>query len=138
MRPFLASVTIATLSFVTQSVATDPSNVETAPPVVVKTEPQSGAVDVDPQTKEIRITFSKEMQDQAWSLVVVKKEVFPPTTGKPRYLDDHRTCVVPVALEGDHTYSMWLNSPQSDKFHDTEQRPAVPYLLVFKTLSSKK
>lgn len=35
--------------------------VQSMPPVVVKTSPQSGDIRVDSALKEIRVTFSKEM-----------------------------------------------------------------------------
>ena len=37
------------------------------PPVVVKTVPEAGTTDVDPGLGEIKVTFSKEMTDLAWS-----------------------------------------------------------------------
>ena len=54
------------------SPATAPSDevkitVKTAPPVVVSTTPQAGAVDVDSVTREIKVTFSKPMTDKSWS-----------------------------------------------------------------------
>lgn len=137
MRSLSTVLFCVSLFLMPQSAASDPSRVETAPPVVVKTEPQAGTTDVDSKLKEIRITFSKDMLDQAWSVGIVTKDVFPATTGKPKYLEDKRTCVIPVALEPDHTYSMWLNSATLDSFRDRDQRPAVPYLLVFKTLKTK-
>jgi hypothetical protein len=37
------------------------------PPVVVRTEPPSGARDVAPGVTDIHVTFSKEMADRSWS-----------------------------------------------------------------------
>jgi RNA polymerase sigma-70 factor (ECF subfamily) len=54
-------------------------------------------------------------------------------SGKPKYLSDKRTCVLPVKLEPGKTYAIWVNSEKFDNFKDAEGRPAVPYLLVFKT-----
>ena len=53
--------------------------------------------------------------------------------GKPKYLADKRTCVLPVKLEPGKTYAIWVNSEKFGNFKDTEGRPAVPYLLVFRT-----
>ena len=105
----------------------------TAPPVVVKTVPQSGAADVDASAKEIRVTYSKAMTDGSWSWSTWGEENFPKTTGKPRYLDDRRTCVLPVQLEPGRTYAIWLNSNNFGNFKDADGRQAVPYLLVFQT-----
>jgi hypothetical protein len=106
---------------------------ESAPPVVVKTVPEAGASDIDPATTEIRATFSQPMQDGSWSWSTASKETFPPTTGKPRYLEDRRTGVLPVKLEPDRTYAIWLNSQRFRNFRGANGQPAVPYLLVFKT-----
>ena len=38
-------------------------SVKTVPPVVVKTVPEAGSIDVDPATTEIKVTFSKAMRD---------------------------------------------------------------------------
>ena len=39
-------------------------SVESMPPTVVKTSPQSGDTKVDPSTSEIRVTFSKDMMTE--------------------------------------------------------------------------
>lgn len=110
---------------------------ESVPPVVVKTFPEAGAGDIDPQLTEIKITFSKEMQDGSWSWSTLSKESFPELNGKPKYLDDKRTCVLPVKLEPGKTYAIWANSQKFRNFKDAGGRPAVPYLLVFKTGKSE-
>jgi RNA polymerase sigma-70 factor (ECF subfamily) len=52
-------------------------------------------------------------------------------------LDDKRTCVVQIALEPEKTYAVWLNSERNQNFKDSDNKPAVPYLLVFKTAKKK-
>jgi RNA polymerase sigma-70 factor (ECF subfamily) len=106
---------------------------EAVPPVVVKTVPEAGSRDVDPGTTEIRVTFSKDMQDRSWSWSTVSKESDPATTGDPKYADDRRTCVLPVKLEPGKTYALWINSQKFRNFKDESGQPAIPYLLVFKT-----
>ncbi|MDY3556803.1 Ig-like domain-containing protein [Gemmata sp. JC717] len=103
------------------------------PPVVVKTVPEAGAGEVDPKVTEIRVTFSKDMQDKSWSWSTVSEESFPALDGKPKYLADKRTCVLPVKLEPGKTYAIWVNSEKFGNFKDADGRSAVPYLLVFKT-----
>ena len=107
--------------------------IEAAPPVVVKTVPEAGVADVDPKTAEIKVTFSKVMQDGSWSWSTVSKDSFPKTAGAPKYQADKRTCVLPVKLEPGKTYAIWLNSQKFGNFKDTGGRAAVPYLLVFRT-----
>ena len=111
--------------------------VEGMPPSVVKTVPQSGNLAVDPSLDEISVTFSKNMMtERMWAVVQVSKDHFPKITktGKGiRYLDDKRTCVVPVKLEPGRTYVLWFNRGKFNSFRDTKSNPAVPYLLVFRT-----
>jgi hypothetical protein len=102
-------------------------------PVVVKTVPAAGADDVDPKTKEIKITFSKDMKEDSWSLAYkAEKDQFPKIDGKIKYADK-RTLVVPVKLEAGKTYALWVNTETNTGCKDADGRAAVPYLLVFKT-----
>ena len=104
-----------------------------APPVVVHTVPEAGATGVDPSVSEIRVTFSKAMQDGSWSWSTWGEENFPDMTDKPRYLEDSRTCVLPVKLKPGKFYATWLNSNKFKNFKDADGQPAVPYLLTFQT-----
>jgi RNA polymerase sigma-70 factor (ECF subfamily) len=107
---------------------------ESVPPVVVKTIPEAGTGDVDPKLTEIKVTFSKDMQDGTWSWAMISEASFPKLDGKPKYLADKRTAVLPVKLEPGKTYAIWVNSGEKfNNFKDAAGRPAVPYLLVFKT-----
>lgn len=129
----LAILLTAVLGIPAAFLQADDITVDTVPPVVVKTVPEAGAVDVDPGLKEIKIAYSKEMQDGSWSWSTATKESFPPTDGKPKYEADKKTAVLPVKLEPGKTYAIWANSEKFKNFKDTNGRPAVPYLLVFKT-----
>lgn len=109
--------------------------IETMPPSVIKTFPQSGDGKVDPALKEVRVTFSKEMMtDNQWSWCSYTPETFPEIDKtKIRYLKDKRTCVLPVKLEAGRTYVIWINTDQYNYFKDQEGNSAIPYLLVFQT-----
>ena len=111
----------------------DDVTLESVPPVVVKTVPEAGAGEVDPNLTEIKVTFSKDMKDGSWSWVTLSKDSYPKEDGKPKYLEDKRTCVLPVKLEPGKTYAIWVNSEKFGNFKDPAGRSAVPYLLVFKT-----
>lgn len=113
--------------------AADEVNLRTVPAVVVKTFPQAGTDGVDPGTKEIRVTFSKDMRDGSWSWAQISDDSFPEIVGRPRYLPDKRTCVVQVKLKPATTYAIWLNSERFGNFKDSGGKSSVPYLLVFKT-----
>jgi Big-like domain-containing protein len=113
--------------------AAEPPTVENTPPVVVKTDPQAGQIDVEPGRRDISVTFSKPMRAGSWSWVELSKESFPTKTGEPHFLADQRTSVLPVQLEPGKTYAIGLNSPPYQNFRDQAGRPALPYLLVFRT-----
>jgi hypothetical protein len=137
MRTMSAWVLIAAVAAVAAAADDENITVKSMPPSVVKTVPQAGDTAVDPATKEIRVTFSKDMlTDRMWAVVQTSKTTFPTIDGKVHYLDDKRTCVVPVKLEPGKTYVLWFNRAQFNSFRDTDSNPAVPYLLVFQTKGS--
>jgi RNA polymerase sigma-70 factor (ECF subfamily) len=127
------AISLLAMVMLASSDLADEITVETAQPVVVKTVPQAGAEDVDAKTTEIQVTYSKEMRDESWSWAQISDDSFPKIVGKPKYQKDKRTCVLTVKLEPGKTYAIWLNSEKFENFKDSDGRPAVPYLLVFKT-----
>jgi hypothetical protein len=114
------------------------ASVQSMAPSVVRTVPQCGHTAVDPDLKEIKVTFSKDMNtNRMWAVVQTSKETFPETPGQIHYADN-RTCVVPVKLEPNKTYVLWFNRGQFNSFRDKQNNPAVPYQLVFETRSNNK
>jgi predicted Ser/Thr protein kinase len=109
------------------------TRIQLSPPVVIETVPESGAMEVDPALTELRVTFSKPMQDASWSWAIWNEENFPRMTAPPRYLPDERTCILPVQLDRGKTYAIWINSENHFGFRDAIGNPAVPYLLIFQT-----
>jgi len=107
--------------------------VDAMPPVVVKTVPEAGRTDVAPGVTDLRVTFSKEMTDGSWSWCAPWNGANAEALAKPRYEDDHKTCVLKVQLEANKTYAYWLNTAKFQNFTDRQSHPAVPYLLVFQT-----
>ena len=108
-------------------------DIESTPPVVVKTVPEAGTRDVAPGITEIKVTFSKEMKDGSWSWSSAWQDSTPEVVGKPKYDADRKTCLLQVRLEPGLTYGYWLNSEKFKNFKDASGRPAVPYLLSFQT-----
>ena len=107
--------------------------VEAMAPSVVKTVPECGDMKVDPTLKEITVTFSKDMKtERMWSICQTSSEHFPKGRGDIHYKDE-RTCVFPVKLEPGKTYVLWFNRGKYNSFRDTDNHPAIPYQLVFKT-----
>ncbi len=130
------NIMIAILLAATALAAEDkPVTVASMPPSVVKTVPQCGDMAVDPALKEISVTFSKDMlTKRMWAICQISKETFPEKgNGQIHYLADKRTCVFPVTLQPGKTYVLWFNRAQFNSFRDTNNNPAVPYLLVFQT-----
>ena len=123
----------ATLALAALCVAARAQSIETMPPVVVKTVPESGAKDVASGVAEIQVTFSKPMTDGSWSWSSAWENSTPESAGKPKYESDHKTCVLKVKLEPGKTYAYWINSSNFKGFRDQQGHPAVPYLLIFKT-----
>jgi RNA polymerase sigma-70 factor (ECF subfamily) len=110
--------------------------VASLPPVVVKTIPQAGDMAVDPSLDKISVTFSKDMiTKRMWSFSQISDDTFPkiPEGKEIGYLGDNRTCVMPVKLEPNKTYVIWINSPRFNAFRDIDNHSSVPYQLVFKT-----
>ena len=102
---------------------------------MIKTVPQAGDTNVDPSITEIRGTFSKKMTTgQNYSWAGTEKSW---VRGKPHWLADGKTCVLPVKLEPDKTYVVWLNSPSFRNFKDSQGQSSLPYLLVFETSKEK-
>ena len=132
MRGSMAALALA-IAWSSGSSHAQEITLEAVPPVVVATVPKAGSSDIDPALAKITVTFSKAMQDGSWSWSMLGKDSFPETTGAPKYLEDHRTAVLPVKLMPGKTYAIWLNSQQFRNFKDAKGQPAVPYLLVFKT-----
>ncbi len=133
MKPMAVVVVVLMGGLVGADVQADDVTLDSVPPVVVKTVPEAGTADVDPNLTEIKVTFSKDMKDGGWSWAQFTKESFPKMDSKIKYLADKRTCVLPVKLEPGKTYALWVNTDKFANFKDTDGRSAVPYLLVFKT-----
>jgi RNA polymerase sigma-70 factor (ECF subfamily) len=112
-----------------------PAGLSEVPPVVIKTVPESGTSGVDPGLTEVRVTFSAPMKQgsYAWCTWGEGTQYFPETRGSASFVEDGRTCVLPVKLAPGKLYALWVNSESHDAFQDRLGHPAVPYLLIFET-----
>jgi hypothetical protein len=128
----LATITLVTLCHLA-SLTARAQDLDSMPPMIVKTFPEAGSVDVSPGVVEIKVTFSKEMKDGAWSWASAWQGSTPEAVEKPRYDLDRKTCVLKVKLEANKTYGYWLNSQKFKNFKDQQGHAAVPYLLAFQT-----
>lgn len=103
------------------------------PPRVIATNPQNGAHDVDPSIKEISVTFNERMMDKSWSWCYEDRDTFPQMTGQPYYVENTTKNVLPVKLESNKEYVIWINTVNFKNFRDEAGNPAVPYRFAFKT-----
>jgi hypothetical protein len=107
------------------------------PAIVVGTVPAAGAKDVDPNLKEIRVTFDRPMRtDRSWSWIIHQQlGAYPGAKDgpDPRWEDDGRTCILAVDLKPGTLYAVGANSFRHTGFRDKQSRPAVPYVWVFRT-----
>jgi hypothetical protein len=132
-RAMVIFVVCLAVNILLASGSNERKSVSTARPSVVKTIPQCGDTKVDPNTRKISVTFSKQMMNGSWSWCTADEGEFPKLVGQPKYLADKKTCVIEVNLKPQTTYAIWLNSDKFNDFQDNDRRPAVPYLLVFET-----
>ena len=118
-----ALMTAFAVATLTGSVHAQEVTIESMPPSVVKTIPACGDTKVSATTK------------QMWSWCMQSPDTFPEVTNQKgiKYLQDKRTCILPVKLKPGKTYAIWINTQKNNAFRDTKGNSAVPYLLVFKT-----
>jgi poly(3-hydroxybutyrate) depolymerase len=100
-------------------------------PTIVSTTPPVGAVDVDPATTEIRVTFSEPMAGGfSWT---GGGPDYPPVANRPHWTADRKTCILPVKLEAAHYYRVGINSKSFQNFRSAAGVPARPSAIYFTT-----
>ncbi|MDC8831345.1 Ig-like domain-containing protein [Alteromonas gilva] len=130
----IKKLTLALLVLVPLDLAAQTLTLDDLSPVVVTSTPVAGSSAVAPSTKEITVTFSKDMMTQKmWSVVQVEGANFPKITGQVYFKSDGRTFVIPVALGKNTVYALSINSRSHTGFKDLKGKPAQPYILSFKT-----
>jgi len=102
-------------------------------PNVIETFPVTGSTDVDPSITEISVTFDEPMMDGNWSWAYSNKNMFPEMNGQPYYQPGLTKNVLPVKLESNKEYEVWINTEQFKNFKDQSGNSAIPFRLVFKT-----
>jgi hypothetical protein len=110
-----------------------PSPVQKEPPKIVSTAPANQSSEVDPSIDEITVTFDHDMEEgMSWT---GGPPDFPASSegSKAHWLEDKRTCVLPVKLEPGRHYRVGINSPNHQNFRSLEGLPAVSSEIVFDT-----
>ena len=108
-----------------------------AVPKIVKLEPENDATDVDPDTKDLKVTFDIPMgSGMSWT---GGGPNFPnlPKGKKAKWSNDGKTCTLPVALEPDHEYELGINSLSFKNFRSKHGIPAEPVVYKFHTAEVK-
>ncbi|MCP5109850.1 MAG: DUF4932 domain-containing protein, partial [bacterium] len=103
-------------------------------PTVVKMIPENGATDVDPDLKEIRVTFDQPMTDGNWAVVGGGPD-FPEKAGASHYDKTRRIFIMPVRLKPNWTYHFWLNSDRYTAFESEGGVSLEPVEVTFTTRS---
>lgn len=110
---------------------------KSAAPQIVKTVPERGAKEVDPDLKEIRVTFDRDMgAGMSWT---GGPPHFPPldASRQARWIDA-RTCVLPVRLQREAYYRLGINSTGNQKFRSRQGTPFAPAAIYFVTAGAAK
>ena len=106
---------------------------DVTPPRVLSTIPANGDRAVNPNLTLMSVTFNESMRDGNWSWAYTTRDTFPVTTGQPRFERNFTKNVLPVRLQPNKWYEVWINSQKFNGFKDRAGNSSAPYKLVFKT-----
>ena len=101
-------------------------------PVVVTTSPANLSDNVSPETREITVTFDKEMApgSYAWCR---NQHPYPEKTGQPIFSNGNFSCTLPVELKPGQYYRIGINTPPYQSFKSSDGARAHHYVLIFAT-----
>lgn len=102
-------------------------------PRVIETFPVTGSTQVEPSISEISVTFNEPMIDGNWSWAYTHQDSFPEMKGQPYYLPGLTKNVLPVKLEPNKQYEIWINSEKFKNFKDQAGNSATLFRLIFST-----
>ncbi len=114
----------------------DGGNSKEMAPEVASAFPLNGATGVDPAVSAITVTFNQPMTDHAYSFCRINDN-FPETAGSPFYNADCTTVTLPVRLEPNKTYEIYLNYGNYRGFFSARGVPLKGYHYTFSTGSGK-
>ena len=100
-------------------------------PKVVSTSPSQGAR-VPPSLSELKVSYDHRMAP-SWSFATGGEKAFPELWGNPSLSDDHITITLPIRLEPNRTYVVWMNTDRYKNFKSEDGAAAEPYRLTFST-----
>lgn len=100
-------------------------------PKIIKTIPEFGDCNVNPDLKEIVVIFNQDMQG---GMSVIDSRDMPQITDKP-YWKDKKTFIIPVSLTTDKMYYLIFNNQKYSNFRNINGIPLQPDELIFKTIT---
>jgi len=100
-------------------------------PKIIKTIPEFGDCNVNPDLKEIVIFFNQDMQG---GMSVIDSRDIPQITDKP-YWKDKKTFIIPVNLTMDKMYYLIFNNQKYSNFRNIDGISLQPDELIFKTMN---
>jgi len=103
-----------------------------AAPKVLAIIPPNGATDVDPNLKQIKITFDRPMSKGGYS-VCGSGPNFPEIVGKVAYDREGKVFTIPVRLKPKWTYTFSINCPSFQSFRSKGGIPLAPFPVTFTT-----
>ncbi len=104
-----------------------------SPPQVTSTTPPIGATGVNTTTKELIVSFDRDMDTSGMSWTG-GPPYFPPVdkARQARWIDA-RNCALPVVLEASKFYRVGINSTSYQNFRDVDGIPTPPIVICFAT-----
>jgi beta-lactamase regulating signal transducer with metallopeptidase domain len=103
-------------------------------PKIGAMSPKNGALDVDPKTAVLRVTFDMPMGDgMSWTGGGPSFPKDAPDGKRPGWSNDGKTCTLPVSLEPGHEYELGLNSLKHINFQSKWGMPLEPIVYKFRT-----
>ncbi len=102
------------------------------PPKILSASPAAGATDVDPATKEITVTFDRDMA-KGFSWTGGGPDYPPLDEGQRPFWRDARTAVLPVTLATGRYYRVGINSKSHGNFRSAAGVPTQPSAVYFTT-----
>ncbi len=106
---------------------------DTNPPVVVSSTPANGEKEIDPSLEGVTVEFNEVMNQNKSSWSAEDGDTFPELNGEAYFISEGRKNVLPVKLEANKNYVLWLNKEGQNEFRDDSGNILAPYKLEFST-----
>ncbi len=106
-------------------------------PRVASASPDDGAIDVDPATRELRVSFDQDMSHDSMSILGDGPTFPADPAGEMRWVDA-RTLMLPLKLEPGRDYELSFNGGRFLGIRNSRGQASVPYPIRFRTGTGKE